>query len=456
MKSKIFFTLISVIATITTAGAVNVGDKVTLSETASTYATGERIPQRFLGKTYTVQQVGSKQHPDGVLLQEIYSWVKVADVPVATKEQEKNVLHIADSNIDKLGRRYVILYDTVIKVVTDTLILRDTVYRDRKVEFNIDTVLKVNRKVIIQYDTMFVDGGTKWQSKDTVYIVKTDTTNVTAQTRIDSTALKGFDRIAVGLRGGAAANTFTEQNYSWKIGYNAMLDIQYAHYFKRSTDNKPYCGILAGVSVGYTSSGIKGAVNDQYTTTDADGDRIDYTITADAVNATLGQLQVQIPLMFALLHKGLFFNVGPRFVIPVYSPYSQTLESPHIAAYYDAYGVTRIDNLITGRVPDDQLNVKGKWNAPTFQLYLSTEIGYEFKVGNNQSIGVGLYVDYCVYNTFKRNTEAKSLISIPQIGADPQNPAPEVKVLPAVDAAINKLGYFDVGIKVVYNINFGK
>ena len=93
MKSKIFFTLISVIATITTAGAVNVGDKVTLRETASTYATGERIPQRFLGKTYTVQQVGSKQHPDGVLLQEIYSWVKVADVPVATKEQEKNVLH---------------------------------------------------------------------------------------------------------------------------------------------------------------------------------------------------------------------------------------------------------------------------------------------------------------------------------------------------------------------------
>ena len=55
-----------------------------------------------------------------------------------------------------------------------------------------------------------------------------------------------------------------------------------------------------------------------------------------------------------------------------------------------------------------------------------------------------------------RNAEAKSLISIPQIGADPQNPAPEVKVLPAVDAAINKLGYFDVGIKVVYNINFGK
>ena len=268
---------------------------------------------------------------------------------------------------------------------------------------------------------------------------------------------RGYHRVGVGLRGGYAMNLpNTDTGYKAGAGYAVNFDLSYIYYFDRMSSKKPYLGIMSGVSVGYTSSGIKGTVNDQYTTTDADGDRIDYTITADAVNATLGQLQVQIPLMFTLLHKGLFFNVGPRFVIPDYSPYSQTLENPHIAAYYDEYGVTRIDNLITGRVPDDQLNVKGKWNAPTFQLYLSTEIGYEFKLGNNQSIGVGVYVDYCVYNTFKRNTEAKSLISIPQIGADPQNPAPEVKVLPAVETAVNKLGCFDVGIKVVYNINFGK
>lgn len=268
---------------------------------------------------------------------------------------------------------------------------------------------------------------------------------------------RGFHQVSVGVSGGMSLYVpKSDVGYKPAVGYNAYFNMGYAYYFDRMSSKKPYLGIMSGVSVGYTSSGIKGRVNDQYTTADADGDRIDYTITADAVNATLGQLQVQIPLMFALLHKGLFFNVGPRFVIPVYSPYSQTLESPHIAAYYDAYGVTRIDNLITGRVPDDQLNVKGKWNAPTFQLYLSTEIGYEFKLGNNQSIGVGVYVDYCVYNTFKRNTEAKSLISIPQIGADPQNPAPEVKVLPAVETAVNKLGCFDVGIKVVYNINFGK
>lgn len=56
--------------------SIKVGAKVTLSNSATTYATGETIPSRYKGKTYTIQQVGNGK----VLLQEIYSWVRTSDL----------------------------------------------------------------------------------------------------------------------------------------------------------------------------------------------------------------------------------------------------------------------------------------------------------------------------------------------------------------------------------------
>ena len=55
---------------------IKVGSKVTLSKSATKYATGQNIPTNIKGKKYTVQQVKS----DRVLLKEIYSWVFIKDV----------------------------------------------------------------------------------------------------------------------------------------------------------------------------------------------------------------------------------------------------------------------------------------------------------------------------------------------------------------------------------------
>jgi N-acetylmuramoyl-L-alanine amidase/Ni/Co efflux regulator RcnB len=53
-----------------------VGGKATIKNSAKTYATGESIPSRYKGKTYTIQQVKS----DRVLLKELYSWVRKSDL----------------------------------------------------------------------------------------------------------------------------------------------------------------------------------------------------------------------------------------------------------------------------------------------------------------------------------------------------------------------------------------
>ncbi|MCM3110694.1 N-acetylmuramoyl-L-alanine amidase [Lederbergia lenta] len=59
---------------------IKVGQKATLKSTASKYATGENIPVSIKGKAYTVQQIKS----DRVLLKEIYSWVRKADITGGT------------------------------------------------------------------------------------------------------------------------------------------------------------------------------------------------------------------------------------------------------------------------------------------------------------------------------------------------------------------------------------
>lgn len=57
------------------------GQRVTLKTSAQKYCTGQKIPSSIKGKTYTIMQVGSgNTHPDGVLLQEIMSWVYKTDI----------------------------------------------------------------------------------------------------------------------------------------------------------------------------------------------------------------------------------------------------------------------------------------------------------------------------------------------------------------------------------------
>lgn len=62
------------------ASVGGVGSKVTLKSNASKYATGENIPSSVKGKTYTIQQKGTRNGKKQVLLKEIVSWVWESDL----------------------------------------------------------------------------------------------------------------------------------------------------------------------------------------------------------------------------------------------------------------------------------------------------------------------------------------------------------------------------------------
>ena len=62
------------------AKELKVGSKVKIKSSAVKYCTGEKIPSWVKGKTYTVQQMFISKYPNGVLLQEIVSWVDKSDI----------------------------------------------------------------------------------------------------------------------------------------------------------------------------------------------------------------------------------------------------------------------------------------------------------------------------------------------------------------------------------------
>lgn len=62
------------------AKTLSVGSKAKIKMGASTYCTGQKIPGACKGKLYTVQQIGTKKYPNGVLLKEITSWVNKSDL----------------------------------------------------------------------------------------------------------------------------------------------------------------------------------------------------------------------------------------------------------------------------------------------------------------------------------------------------------------------------------------
>ena len=61
---------------VNTAPNISIGSTVTLSSNATNYATGQKIPECYKNRNYTIMQVGNGK----VLLKELYSWVYTQDL----------------------------------------------------------------------------------------------------------------------------------------------------------------------------------------------------------------------------------------------------------------------------------------------------------------------------------------------------------------------------------------
>lgn len=424
-----------------------VGDTVIIKKDCERYLTGERMSTWVYYVVHSVQQVGTEQWPNGVLLGGILSWVDPngltlqyatertteAEQQVAQEQQKQDMAEVAErvQEVENLNELQKAIVEQQAAAHGTTTIKSDS------------TVAKPKEEVVAP--------------KEEVVAPKEEDTPLQANEVINNKEDKlpiepNYHRFSIGIRGGAASLMHKTETGKWNCGFNALLDLQYAYYwteFGRQYD----LGILTGLSVGYTQSGMQLGIDDQFTVTTNEGDNIDYSLSADRVKENDGQIQLEIPLMFSLvMHNGFFFNVGPKFILPVYTPYKQTITNPNVDAYFQTEGVHVTNEVITGMVTDEQLNSHGtNANQLKVNITLTADLGYEWKLKHKDALALGVFANYGLWNAFKNTTSDQSLISVTPPSS---SSIATVDILSATDTYASKLGYFDAGIKLTYHFNF--
>lgn len=414
--------------------SVEKGDSVMIRRECQKYSTGERPSTWVWDKVHTVRQLGTKRHPDGVLLMNIYSWVCDTCLTVVNGHAKESAEKAA------------------IEQAADREAFEQGDEAARKAA--------AQAAAIAAADSAFRAAEEARRAEEEARRAEEE---AQAALRAQEDSLKSlqqfkhnYDRFTIGLRGGASALMHHAENGNWTCGGDVVLDLQYAHYWAK--DGRPVdLGLIVGLGIGYQQSGLKKDYDHTEFDRTAGTSNVHYTVDVKDVKETDHQLQLEVPVMFSLIHdKGLFFNIGPKFMIPVYTPYKQSAntDETHISAVFQETGITVIDQTLTGKYTGQEPEEKNGIQF-TINVMLTAEIGYEWILKSGNSLGLGAYANYSVYNTFKNTTNSEGLFNLTAPAADGSSVA-KLDVLSATHAYADKLGYFDAGVKLAYHFNFPK
>lgn len=419
----------------------HVGDTIMIKPETKHYLTGEEPSTWVYDREHTIQAIGSKRFPEGILVKGIISWVGPDDIYSPSRQPQE--VKPAETKVEETkGQEGTTKPEEVTKPGETTTEEVTTPTDDN------------NGKVEVKPE----DGGDK--PGEVEEEPKKEEEPQPAQ-EARSNRMSKHHRFSIGLRGGVASlMQHAVPMDNWKLGFDGILDLQYAHYF--GAKKKVNHGIITGVSVGYAQSPLrKNNLNDTYTVTTDYGDgtsgNVNYTVKTDQIKENDRQIQVEVPLMYSLqTEKGFFFNVGARFMVPAWKHYNQTItnnENTEISAEFTDMGVTVTNEDVTGLLGTEDYNKKGNWAKGqfVFNVMATAELGWEWELKNGHALGLGLYANYAPYNSFKNNTSAQSLINV----TAPQGTTPAtVDVLSATDTYADKMNYFDGGLKLVYHFQF--
>jgi len=416
---------------------VAVGDSVMIKPECQQYLTGEKPSTWVYDKVHTVRQLGTKRFPEGVLLMNIYSWIcEECLVPVHPREAQPEQPAEETPVVEQ-------------KPVEETPVVEQKPAEETPV---VEQKPAEETPVVEQKPAEETPAVEPKPAEEEI----ADQSAVSGETaKGDSIKSKQkfggkYDRFTIGLRGGASSLMHHADKGNWTCGGDVVLDLQYAHYWTK--DGRPVdLGLIVGLGIGYMQSGLKVGNDSTFFTKSG----VDYTVLASNIKETDHQLQLEVSLMFSLIsEKGVFFNIGPKFMIPVYSPYKQTVDqnNTHITAYFPNEGITVTDETVTGKYTGQQPTTK---NGIQFNVnvMLTAEIGYEWVLKSGNSFGLGAYANYSVFNTFKNTTSTEGLFDLT---APTETSAAILDVQSATKTYADKLGYFDAGLKLAYHFNFPK
>ena len=446
---------------------IEVGDSVRINPDSLRYETGERKLKWVYDQVHEIRQVGSKYHPDAVLLRGIYSWIYVNSILPESEAKKPNpdpVFTSFEATVD-YGMSYT--WNDSVYSQTGDYTQKFVAVSGGDSTVTLHLIVLPPKDVYTSFDAT-VEYGQTYTWNDLTY----DSTGVYTQqfqaaTGADSIVTLNLtvlpkplpqpyqvNRLSFGLRGGFASTLASSKGVP--AGFDALLDLRYAHYWVKD-QGKILFGIMTGLSAGYVLTRQQTTFLDEYTAPTVDGD-VFYHISADKVVEKNHQVQLEVPVLFSMVTpKGFFLNAGPKLVLPVYSQYHQQLTNPTISAYLaelDGHPIT--NEVVMGAVTGEQADLRGKMvdnPCKLMSLALTAELGYEFKFKNGHSLDLGVYADYSVYNLYRTEDTTGKIVSLTP---PTKTSAAIVTVQPISSAFANKYGFVDAGLKLTYNLDFIK
>jgi len=222
------------------------------------------------------------------------------------------------------------------------------------------------------------------------------------------------------------------------------LDIRYGFY--GPSDKPTQFGLQLGLGLGYAKSTFKGDFQEQYTNTDYLELEMQYNTSA-AYQNTLHRLSLEVPLLVSMRSHGFVLGVGAKFQMPVWTQSRQSLSNVMVDAYYPRYDVHVPNELITGIVENTESSGANLWQNAKYNVLVSLQTGYEWQVNPQHHIGLMVYVDYNVWNSYKPT--AAPIIDVASI-SNIVYPVPDVVVKDAPSVLTQSLHPLQVGLSLYY------
>ena len=472
---------------------IMVGDTVMISKNCLNYETSERIVKWAFKKKHTVRQVNSKHHPNAILLKRIYSWIPAeAAVFVSRGSLKRTESEEAKArNINKysgvLSPSHSTYGETVAMEISNASAKSSSAQSFSKSSmiasageglngemlaggsFVLDTVaepLAPMGQARMLYKISVYRLNTMTQDKQLIDVqVKDSICNdckevIEYNDSVNDVINRQYDRFTIGVRGSFASTMALPSNtFFMPIGYSARLDLQYAHYWP-TKNRKGHLGLLTGLSAGYMNVNRYQKWDEIYETYDEYGAMLKYHMTADDIYENTQELQVEVPLMASWIGaKGFYFNIGPRFLLPLYTQYTQTIHNGNVTVKDEAKGSIMYNSSVYGALSDQPVKYNAT-NKYSWSLLLGFEIGGEIRFKSGHTMGIGAYANWGVYNAdygvydFKGNATKSSplTVTIPTTATGKGH----IAVKPLSESYTSIMGHLEVGLKLNFNLNFMK
>ena len=258
-----------------------------------------------------------------------------------------------------------------------------------------------------------------------------------------------------GLRAGMAGYSAQCSYVSPVPDLHAGMQFSYAYH-------SPYVvGFRIAAALDRSKAGFsKNGYTDSYSVVDVENEPVQVDYSIGSLREMYATWSVGIPLQLALSKNHFSLYVGPKFVFPFYSRWSETADNAALSVYFPLQ-----DNRVYNSYPlaaspaFQELQEGTSQPLSPVQFWLAAELCYDIPVLKGRRtrsyISVGIYFDYSFSSIQDEASERISLLML----SDTRDGFPLYRILTPVVTAqrqgkrlVAERKPFDVGVKVSYRI----